>query len=118
MPDEFSVYEGRKCHIIKVLLSRSHVTRDVIREELMLRQVDITETVGRMESEGVVFMMPIAGRRVIFLTDRGHWSGKLEEHRAERSDRRARLEAGIPEKRNRRMVDRARFELATSTMPM
>ena len=127
LPEPFdlgSVYRGRSCNIIRSLAQGGGASEADLCDRLSVNLPTVRKTLRRMEEDGLVFSMRVSKDRRVFLTDRRHWCemiaamppmGSPPTVSGEESVRRP----GTVQRRGvRREVDRARFELATSTMPM
>lgn len=132
LPDKVgmgSMARGLRCAVIQYMAVHGTEPMDVISQRLGTSMNKMRDVFRSMEEDGTITMMNCGGRMVPFLCDRRGWLDRMRddemisemaEYRRFRHDRRQRgmRRRSIRMNMNQKRVDRARFELATSTMPM
>lgn len=72
-----SSYEGRRCHVIRVLAANGGMTLGMLCSGLHMGKRDAKEVLKRMVVEGTVVGMASGPRTTYFLADRNGWREKI-----------------------------------------
>lgn|GEM_PF-5295014 len=113
-----SIDEGIRCNIIQCLAYNGAIDSERISSLIGLDPRKTRKILNMMEDEGTILLMNSGDGIIPFLSNRRQWTEQIGRDGTMTEMGKPGNECSNRDTNRRKKVDRARFELATSTMPM
>lgn len=113
-----SIDEGIRCNIIQCLAYNGAIDSERISSLIGLDPRKTRKILNMMEDEGTILLMNSGDGIIPFLSNRRQWTEQIGRDGTMTEMGMSGNECSNRDANRKKEVDRARFELATSTMPM